>query len=81
MAHKASNSLSALLLFGGGLLGAGLALMYAPCSGEKSRKKMMRFGKSVSKRSDKYMRNFNDTFSDFADMMSNMGRKSSFLHR
>lgn len=78
MARK--NSLSAFLLFGGGLVGAGLALLYAPCSGEKSRKKMMKFGKSMNKMSNRYLSSFNDTMSDFADTMGRMGKRASFLH-
>jgi gas vesicle protein len=75
MARKGSG----FLLFGG-LLGAGLALLYAPYSGVKSRKKMFRFGKVMSKRSDKAFRNFSDMMSDWGDTFSSIGRKRSMLH-
>lgn len=71
-----------MLLLGGSILGAGLALLYAPYSGVKSRKKMMRFGKSMSKMSDRTLRNFNDAVSDFADMMGTMSKRANaMLHR
>jgi gas vesicle protein len=75
MARKGSG----LLLFGG-LLGAGLALLYAPYPGAKSRKKMFRFGRVMSKRSDKAFRNFSDMMSDWGDTLGSMGRKRSMLH-
>ena len=63
-----------LMLVGGGIVGAGLALLFAPYSGEKSRKKMRKFGKTVSNKSDKMMRNV----SDFADTVG--GRASKVVH-
>lgn len=68
MTHKT------MMLLGGSILGAGLALLYAPQSGEKSRKKMRKFGKQMSNRSDRMMRNM----ADFADMVS--GRASKISH-
>lgn len=71
-----------MLLLGGGILGAGLALLYAPYNGVKSRKKVMKFGKSMSKMSDRTLRNFNDTVSDFADMMGTFSKRANaMLHR
>jgi gas vesicle protein len=78
MTRKTSGS--ALLLFGS-VVGAGLALLYAPYSGVKNRKKMLHFGKVMSKRSDRALRNFNEMISDFGDTMGSMGKRVSFLHR
>ena len=75
MAYRGGKAMTeTLMLVGGGILGAGLALLFAPYSGEKSRKKMMRFGKTVSNRSDKMMR----SISDFADTVG--GRASKVAH-
>ena len=58
----------ALMLVGGSVVGAGLALLLAPQSGKSCRKEIARFGKNVSKQSDKIMR----SFSSFADTVSGM---------
>ncbi|OGU07049.1 MAG: hypothetical protein A2075_19485 [Geobacteraceae bacterium GWC2_58_44] len=63
------------MLVGGSVLGAGLALLFAPYSGAKSRKKMARFGKSMSNKSDKMMRSFTgfaDTVGGKASKVANM---------
>ena len=40
----------ALMLVAGGIIGAGLALMYAPQSGEKTRKEITRYAKKARRR-------------------------------
>lgn len=75
MAHKVGNTMAdALMLVGGGVVGAGLALLFAPYSGTKSRKKLARFGKTVSNKSDRMMRDI----TDFADTMG--GKANKVLH-
>ncbi|QXE93064.1 YtxH domain-containing protein [Geomonas subterranea] len=70
-----------MMLVGGGVLGAGLGLLFAPCAGEKSRKKMMRMGKTISNRSDRVMRDISDRLDDLADSMSSMsGKAGRFMH-
>lgn len=72
MAYRGGKAMTeTLMLVGGGILGAGLALLFAPYSGEKSRKKMRRFGKTVSNRSDRMMR----SISDFADTVGGRASK------
>lgn len=82
MAERMRKPMSGLMmLVGGGVLGAGLGLLFAPCAGEKSRKKMMRMGKTFSSRSDKVMRDLSDRMEDLADMMSDMsGKAGKFMH-
>jgi gas vesicle protein len=65
MTHKT------MMLLGGTVLGAGLALLYAPQSGEKSRKRMRKFGKQMSNRSDRMLRNL----ADFSEMVSGSANK------
>lgn len=69
------------MLVGGGVIGAGLGLLFAPYSGAKSRKKMARMGKTMSNRSDKVMRDLSGRMSDLADTMGTMsGRATKMLH-
>lgn len=76
MSRKLSSS---MMLFGGGVLGAGLALLFAPHSGAKSRKKLMRFGKDMGKRRDRMVRSVNDSMMEFAGTMNSMGRKAGAM--
>ncbi|QWV95624.1 YtxH domain-containing protein [Geomonas oryzisoli] len=70
-----------MMLVGGGVLGAGLGLLFAPCAGEKSRKKMMRMGKTIGNKSDRMMRDIADRIDDLADTMSSMsGKAGKFMH-
>lgn len=76
MAHKGSNTMAdALMLVGGGVVGAGLALLFAPYAGTKSRKKIARFGRSMSNKSEKAMRNV----TDFAETMG--AKAGGILHK
>ena len=69
------------MLVGGGVIGAGLGLLFAPYSGAKSRKKMARVGRTMSNRSDRLMRDLSERVSDLADTMGTMsGRATKMLH-
>lgn len=76
MARKLSST---MMLFGGSVVGAGLALLFAPCSGAKSRKRMAKLSKSMGKKSNRFYRDFNDSMSDFADRMGSMSK--GMMHR
>ncbi|WP_224984890.1 YtxH domain-containing protein [Geomonas agri] len=82
MAERMKRPMTGLMmLVGGGVLGAGLGLLFAPCAGEKSRKKMMRMGKTISNKSDRIMRDLSDRMDDLADTMSSMsGKAGKFMH-
>ncbi|WP_239026920.1 YtxH domain-containing protein [Geomonas oryzisoli] len=82
MAERMKRPMSGLMmLVGGGVLGAGLGLLFAPCAGEKSRKKMMRMGKTIGNKSDRMMRDIADRIDDLADTMSSMsGKAGKFMH-
>jgi len=76
MAHKVSNKMAdALMLVGGGVVGAGLALLFAPYSGTKSRKKLVRFGRSIGNKRERMI----SDLTHFADDMG--GKASKVLHR
>lgn len=71
MGHKMSNTMfDALMLFGGGIVGAGLAFFLAPQSGRKSRKDVARFGRSMSKKSNRVFRGIADDVKDLTDTMT-----------
>lgn len=77
MAHKSNNHMAnTLAIVGAGAVGAGLALLFAPKSGKKTRKDLVRFAKSVGTRTDKVVHKFADDIADFADTM---GHKASKL--
>lgn len=70
-----------MMLLGGGMLGAGIGLLFAPCSGAKSRKKMIKMGRTVSDRSDRLMRDISGRMEDLADTMASMsGKASKMMH-
>ena len=73
MARNINTTMTdALMLVGGGVVGAGLALLLAPQSGKKSRKELTRFSRSVGRQSDKVIRNISENMSDFAERVSGM---------
>lgn len=43
---------AALLLVAGGIIGAGVALLFAPQSGERTRKDLVRYAKKAKRRAD-----------------------------
>jgi gas vesicle protein len=80
MARKLDNVMTgALFLVGGGIVGAGMALLLAPQSGKKSRKEISRFSRSMGKQSDKVIRNISESMSDFAERVG--GMTEGMLHR
>lgn len=80
MTHKVSNiTADALMVVGGSVVGAGLALLFAPQSGAKCRKEVVRFGKTVSKKSDRMFHDIADSVSDFADTVG--GKAGGVWHR
>lgn len=77
MATKSNNHITGTLaIVGAGVFGAGLALLFAPKSGKKTRRDIFRFAKSVGTRTDKVIHEFAEDFTDFADTM---GYKASKL--
>lgn len=70
-----------MMLVGGGVVGAGLGLMFAPHAGAKSRKKVARMGKMMSNKSNRMMRDLSDRVSDLADTVESMGGRATKLMR
>ena len=56
---------AALLVLAGGVIGAGLALLFAPQSGDRTRKDILRYSKKAGNRAD-------EAVDDLADNVSNL---------
>jgi gas vesicle protein len=67
---------AALLIFAGGVIGAGLALLYAPQSGSKTRKDITRYSKKVRNRADEVV---DDIAANVSNMVDAIGEKTDDL--
>lgn len=62
MGRKVNNTMTeVLMLVGGGVVGAGLALLLAPKSGKRTRIEIARFGKTIGRNGEKALRGAADT--------------------
>lgn len=60
----------ALLVIAGGLVGAGLALLFAPQSGKKTRRDISRFATKVKDRAEDLAGEFGDTVEDLVETIA-----------
>jgi gas vesicle protein len=58
---------AALLLVAGGIIGAGLALLFAPQSGQRTRRELFKCAKKVKTRADEAVEDITDSISDLVD--------------
>lgn len=58
---------AALLLVAGGIIGAGMALLFAPQSGERTRRDICRSARRVKSRADEKVEDLSDTISDLVE--------------
>ncbi len=65
-----SSTIAALMLISGGILGAGLALLYAPQSGKKTRRKITRYTKKVRNEAEELARDMAGSVSEMAENLS-----------
>jgi gas vesicle protein len=59
-----------LMLIAGGLIGAGLALLYAPRSGQKTRRKILHYAEKVQNEAEELFRDTSDTLSEAIEDLS-----------
>lgn len=64
----------AMMLVAGGIIGAGLALLYAPQSGEKTRRQIARCARKVRNETEELIR---DTADSISEMVEDLGEKTS----
>ncbi|HKL48769.1 MAG TPA: YtxH domain-containing protein [Desulfuromonadales bacterium] len=57
----------ALLLIAGGAIGAGLGILYAPKSGKRTRREVVRYGRKLRNETEKKAHQATESVSDFVD--------------
>lgn len=67
---------AALLIFSGGVIGAGLALLYAPQSGSRTRKDISRYTKKARNRADEVVE---DLAANVSNLVDAIGEKTDDL--
>lgn len=67
---------AALLIFAGGVVGAGLALLFAPQSGSRTRKDISRYSKKVRNRADEVV---DDLATNVSELVEAIGEKTGDL--
>ena len=67
----------ALLLLAGGIIGAGVALMYAPQSGEKTRKELGRYAKKARRKGEEALEAVEDFTDQVGEMAEAVGERAS----
>lgn len=78
MSDRENNAMvGALMLVAGGLLGAGIALLYAPQSGEKTRRGFVRYAKRAQRRTVEAVEAVEDFSEQVSDMAESVGERAS----
>jgi gas vesicle protein len=72
--NNSSAMVGALMLVAGGIIGAGVALLFAPQSGKKTRRDIVRYSKRAKNRAGEVVDDFADSISDMVDAV---GEKAS----
>lgn len=67
---------AALLVFAGGIIGAGLALLFAPQSGNRTRKDILRYSKKARNRADEVVE---DLAANVSNLVEAIGEKTEDL--
>lgn len=67
---------AALLIFSGGVIGAGLALLFAPQTGDRTRKDILRYSKKARNRADEVA---DDLATNVSNLVEAIGEKTEDL--
>ncbi|MBK5276107.1 MAG: YtxH domain-containing protein [Desulfuromonadales bacterium] len=67
---------AALMIMAGGIVGAGLALLFAPQSGQRTRKDIVRYAKKTKHRADEAV---DDLSTNINDLVDTIGDKADDL--
>ena len=77
MENKENSAMvGALMLVAGGIIGAGVALLFAPQSGKRTRKDIVRYSKKVRSQAESAIDEFSD---NVLDMVDSVGDKAEDL--
>lgn len=60
-------AVAAVLMLAGGIIGAGVALLFAPQSGQRTRKDIVRYTRKTKKRAGEAVDDLSDTVCDLVD--------------
>ncbi|MCP3176271.1 YtxH domain-containing protein [Desulfuromonas sp. KJ2020] len=75
MSERENNAtVGAMMLVAGGVIGAGLALLFAPQSGKKTRKQIVRYSKKVRNEAEARIQ---DTVHSLADFVEDLNDRTS----
>ena len=78
MSNRDNNVMvGAALLVAGGIIGAGVALIFAPQSGEKTRRNLVRLGKKAKRRGQEAVEAVEDFTEQVTDMAEAVGERAS----
>lgn len=64
------------VFIGGALIGAGVALLFAPQSGKRTRQEIQRLGKTVLKRADRFTGDIQDSLSNLMEEVSSVSKQA-----
>lgn len=79
MSDKENNAVvGALMLLAGGLLGAGVALLFAPQAGKRTRKDIVRYAKKARRKTEEVVDDFSDSIADMIDVVGD--KTSDIIH-
>ena len=79
MAYKINATIKdALKLAGGGIVGAGVALLFAPRTGKETRREIVHFARNAGRKTDRAAHELGITLADFASTVEK--KATGFLH-
>ena len=68
--NQKATTVGAIMLVAGGLIGAGLGLLYAPQSGKKTRRQLGRYGRKVRTEAEAMVRDSADAVRDAMETLA-----------
>ena len=79
MAERENSSamVGAIMLLAGGILGAGIALLYAPQSGEKTRKGLNRYARKARRRTEEAVEKVEEFTDQVTEMAEAVGERAA----
>ena len=69
-------AVAAMLILAGGIVGAGVALLFAPQSGQRTRKDIVRYARKTKNRADEAV---DDLSANISDLVDSIGDKADDL--
>lgn len=70
MGNRNGATVGAMMLVAGGIIGAGVALLFAPQSGKRTRKDIARYARNTRDKASEMVDDFSDSVSDMVDSIT-----------